>query len=605
MTNLMWIGLQAALIYALLGGLQTSVTARLMFAFLSLVSTYGLAAFGAGLIDREVKIDVLQHTISIFLIIAFLTEKSIARAKSGVNLSRKFAPHHAAGPFVLLVFAACMFLGVATFGWEFTPSSMTGDPPRHFARVVQFQHENAAALWKPTFPIAGALWLGVTTSLDPVLSFTIFNVFILGGLGSALYFAVAHIQPALQGRRAACIAVLGIAGYPCFSLQYGYFALNLAAAFFFWTMFALLIWSQSRGSTAYGLALVLGTGVVLTHVYLLPPLLILYIAMYMHLKSQSATSSLDRVQSINWAELLATVAWFSLISILSNSWTSMENLEGQLHAVKLRGLVNESFMVNIAPFLPLAAIGAFLYLHSGPQRVLGYLFGLLLLYSALLFFVGVLGGVAPYYINRTQVVLLPLVLLLNAIVIHDFSVAFKFNFEWICFFLLIVVFGAYWVFRNDPLHFGKESYIGLLRRDEFVYLENPRNAGYAPLQLTTHDVRFLKALRRDYRICFDKPVSRIAVLGSDHSVQWIEHFAGIRPSLFDRSDGYVDFAGYYKNFQLWMQNPEEKYVIIADHFEIWNRNDLRLKILESTSLICQGDAVKIYRKNDDSRVFVR
>lgn len=591
------LALQIILINRWYGKVRASIALKFMFSALTIVCLYGFCSFVAGLSENKVGINQLGYGVSACLIVCW-TIRWIGRRRSAhaLNLEEPSNPG-SDGIYVPLILGIGLCLGILNFGLEFTPSSMTGDPPRHFARALGFFNENAAAAWKPIYPLTVAGWLGLTAQLDPVLSFTLFNVLVLGGVGALLYMILCQVAPATQGYRAFCVASVCMAGYPQFALQYGYFALNLAAVYFFATMLALLLWSRNRDFQTYSLSIILGTGVVLTHGYLLPPLLIMHSAIFVHTNFFSAGKSLGAAFLLKLGWLIAALSWYLVLSMLSNDWMSIDRLEGQLSTLKLRGLVNESFFLNISPFLPLAALSLFFYGQSNEKRLLTYTAWLTLLYAVSLFMFGLLGLMTPYYTNRIQVILLPMLIVLNAIVLQDVFDAFKMNSVVIFTIALLGVLGLYWGYQSAPLQLTKETFLSLLRKDEFVYFENATNAGFSPLQLTPLDTRLLKAIRQNDRICFDQPLTSVAVLGTDHSTQWFEHLTGIRPSLFDRTDGYIEFRGYLRNFNLWLDSPVEKYIVITSHFDFWNRSDILAKISDVASPVCAGDAVTIYRKN--------
>ena len=597
MTTLLLILSQVGLMNFILRVASGRAFPNLTLSILMVLSIYGLLSFSIALGGKGATVFHLVNATTIVIIaLSAICAYFYARYQETKIVLNLPTVSSRIKIFILIVLVS-FALGVSNFGVEFTPSSMTGDPPRHFARVLQFQFENATELWKPIYPLAAAVWLQMTPLFDPIQSFMVFNTLVLGGIGLMLCWTIALTRLPFSSGGPFCVACIAMAGYPQFALQYGYFALNLAALFFFATLAALLVWADGKNPVIYVLSMVLGAGVVLTHGYLMPPLVIIQTVVYLQTKSLCDHRSQENGRSPKWGWLIASIVWYVALSSISNGWTSIERLEGQFDTLKLRGLVNESFFLNITPFLPLTALALLIRNRPPQERLLTNCIVVLLFYSILLFVLGLLGVLAPYYTNRIQIVLLPLLVLSNAMVIHYFSNAFRFNPNIVFIVILIALLSLYYFYRNAPLRFADESFLHLLRRDESVYIENPTNAGYSPLQFTSFDVRLLKQLRKDYRTCFDEPLTNVATLGTDHSVQWIEHVAGIRPSLHERVDGYIDIAGYLRNFNIWNESSKHKYIVITSHFDFWNREDLIRKILASSSLVCAGDTIKIYRKN--------
>lgn len=588
---------QMILMLGLYGRTPGGLTFKFVASILSLLSLYGLFSFVAAWNEIKVDVTYLGNVVGACLIV-FWIFRCVTRTKETRSVDTAELPVLANnGMYFVLISGVCLCLGTLSYGLELTPSSMTGDPPRHFARALVFINEDAAAMWKPIYPLTVAGWLLLTTQFDPVSCFTLFNVLVLGGIAVLMYWMLCQICPAIQGYRAFCAASLAVAGYPYFALQYGYFALNLAAMFFFATMLVLFQWIRSRDLQTYMLSIILGTGLVLTHGYLLPPLLIMQSAIFIHTRIFENQKSVIAHSPLKLSWLIYALSWYLALSMLSNSWISIDGLGGQLDTLKMRGFVNESFFPNVAPFLPLAALNLFFYKQSRQAGLLTCVALLVLLYATLLLILGFFGLMAPYYVNRVQVILLPLLVVLNAIVIYDCSRVFRVNSTIFFTIALMGVIGLYWSYHRVPLQFAKENFLSLLRKDEFVYLENAQNAGFSPLQLTPLDIRLLKAIRQDHRICFDQPLSSVAVLGTDHSTQWFEHLTGIRPSLFDRADGYIAFSGYFQNYRLWLESPHQKYIVVTSHFDFWSRSDILAKISSAASPVCAGDAIKIYRKN--------
>lgn len=588
---------QIILMLGLYGRTSEGLAFKFATSILSLLSLYGLFSFVAAWSEIKVDITYLGNVVGACLIV-FWIFRWVTRIKETRSVDTAELPVFAInGMYVVLICGVCLCLGTLSYGLELTPSSMTGDPPRHFARALIFIHEDAAAMWKPIYPLTVAGWLLLTTQFDPVSCFTLLNVLVLGGIAVLMYWMLCEISPAIQGYRAFCAACLAVAGYPYFALQYGYFALNLAAMYFFATMLVLLQWTRNRNLQTYMLSIILGTGLVLTHGYLLPPLLIMQSTIFFHTRIFENQKSVIAHSPLKLSWLIYALSWYVVLSMLSNGWISIDGLGGQLDTLKMRGFVNESFFPNVAPFLPLAALNLFFYKQSRQTRILTYVALFVLLYATLLLILGFFGLMAPYYVNRVQVILLPLLVVLNAIVIYDLSRVFRVSSTTFFTIALLGVIGLYWGYHRMPLQFAKENFLSLLRKDEFVYHENARNAGFSPLQLTPLDVRLLKAIRQDHRICFDQPMTKVPVLGTDHSTQWFEHLTGIRPSLFDRTDGYIDFRDYLRNFNIWLKSPHAKYIVVTSHFDFWSRGDILAKISNMASPVCTGGSITIYRKN--------
>lgn len=489
-----------------------------------------------------------------------------------------------------LGFAAAMVAGIHFFTPDLIPSSMTGDPERHFLGLVDLHQPSPAMESKPIYH----LWAGFLANAPLPLAkdqlFVAFAIFSLGLVTSSALLLALRIVEDIRALILALGALLITFGYPYFSVQYGYFTLLLSAVFLFAALTLLLRYRETRHPLAYALFTLLMTGLALTHAYLAPEAVLMMIGFTLWLSRPAGTSV--------WRQTTQHApywAFFVLMTVVSN-WSIATSPEQLQQILPARGFVNGDFVSNLLPFMLFSV--PFL-VRNDPQRNNQAL--LLFIACAFLFSLTMYGFLlqdiaAPYYVNRNQLVLLPL---LTIGVLGSLQhVAVK-SWGWtkllVAALLLQVIFPfAYYSRRNPPLALSGMNFFDLLEQNsDYIYFVTAQTASYSPLQMTARD-RVL--MRKIVSTCLQEKPQRMAVLGSDHEVIWFGIYTGIEPTLVERRDGFIDTAGYRATYEAWRLQPAGEPIAIIKHLNHAVPRPILLWVRQHAALACEGDSFAIYRK---------
>lgn len=565
---------------------------QLHFLLTMVLAMIGLSSLTAATLGQPVESRAFFITLtSGAIVISLLIHKSlfdVSKGDAGHNVLKRDA-----GIYIGCA-AIAIILGLTFFTSDLVPSGMTGDPYRHIIRTEEIFSAPAAPHRKPIYYLVlGAFGIHLPSSFRDKL-FLIGNIAFLWYCTASATLLFSRAFPSANPIMLMLTGTLIGASYPFFSLQYGYYPLILAAGIYF---SAILLYSESTETTPdnhrFLVSAFLMTGVTLTHPFLSPAALLTLLAFHASIAIRTRTwiGSKHWPIYVGWTIMLA-------VFILSLNLDKNTEIEGHVRTLQLRGLVNESPLLNLEPFLPAVTTAYFVQADRQRAKVIWLALAATAAYSMLMWCLMLMGKVAPYYVNRNQILLLPLSIILACGLLTRFWGKFKKS----CLFASIMVFAymAYIAGKTPkiPLSRSDSSFVHLLRSDSFVFEENFRNAAHAPLQFTENDRSFLRSLKQAPGKCFgDQIPDRMAVLGTDHAVMWFHEYTGIYPSLFDRNDQFIHLNGYLQNFQLWKSDKSQIFIAVTSHFDFWNQRKIINEIDNMATTVCRGDSFMIYRKS--------
>lgn len=486
--------------------------------------------------------------------------------------------------------------GILFFTPDLVPSSMTGDPGRHYLGLNDFTKDIIAPKYKPIYRICCSQFIYFFEQfLFKDQLFVFFNIISLWLVTNSCTLILLRMYQVIKKRYIILFSLLTCFGYPYFALQYGYYTLLLSSAFLFSSIALCLDFIYTEKSIiVYTFITLMITGVILTHSYLLPEALLSFIVFtiwYEYSTKGNFLSSL-RKYSVFWL-------WIIGITLLSNfnfSTSASESIDRYVKVVTGQGFVNESFINSLIPFIILAVPYAIASRKNNLiQAICVFIFGGAL-FSSFMYILMSLGYVAPYYVNRNQLYLMPLLIILSILgLIWLESFNKRFSSMLFCVYILLVL-TPYLMFPSEPLSKSNENFILLKTEDQTTYIETAQNTKLTPLQMTNKDRKLLREIGLNKIKFFGKQVDKLPVIGSDHEVIWFYNYTGIYPSLFERSDGFVLSDGYRKNYDMWDADDSCKFIVIIKHMHY----DIPSWIIEDIDSRCnvllEGDSFKILKK---------
>lgn len=480
--------------------------------------------------------------------------------------------------------------GLALFTLDLLPSSMTGDPPRHYTLLFNPLSPVPAQAYKPIY----YLWAGIFSALPLPLErdqlFVAFNIFVLGLVtGGVTLLAVKLIRP-LPWPNVLFVATLTAFGYPYFALQYGYFTLLLSSAFLFFSLAFLIDYLKSGRRSNYGLGILLFSGVVLTHSYLAPVSFLLIAAFFLY-------RNYRHLQPLWTGFLWHLPFWLFLVlvTVVSNPFVGNADSTQSLAAiVRVNGFGTGNFFGNVFPFAALSL--PFLVQHDKTGRSRALLIALACAggVSYLLIEISQAFSISPYYVNRSLLALLPLLIIGSAGTLQRIGTRFPSVATIVSLGISLTVAAPYVAIERTPLALAKIRFLALLNQNsDFLYLANPSISAHSPLEFTHRDRQRLKEL--ETACSLSKP-EKMAVLGSDHEVFWFGIYTGIVPSLLARDDPYITTESNVTNYEAWKSSTDHRYIAVIKHMTYLVPGKVIADIRNSATLVCQGDSFDIYRK---------
>ncbi len=547
--------------------------------------TFALAGFKLTL--RNINV-FLYCLIWITLIAAFrLCGKAGLALFTKPTFSKKTA-------FVLLTsHLAAIAAGLMVFSPDLLPSSMTGDPARHFLGVVELADTNNAQAFKPIYTVSALLFIKTFSGIAQDEAFVIFNILILGLCTSSCMLFFLRLFPTVGFWQILLLAPLICFSYPVFSLLFGYYTLLLSAAFLFAAMTLAIECKDMNGRNKYFAPAFATLGVALTHSYLLPDALISIIFFGVWISKKQGRT----ISSELW-KLAPIFLGVVIISMLSNALAGYNSPQVYKSHIALQGYVNESFLLNIVPLVPLALVFFLKESDKAPVQILAIYVCSTLIFTLLMGALNKIDIAAPYYINRNQLALIPLLIIANfGFLTLIESKRPRLALTALSGILLLAFLPYSFPNWNQSLAVAG-SFRRLLENDHFVYLENASIIKSSPLQMSAIDREMMRRIGEGKSECISERLSSLPVLGTDHEVNWFYVYTKIYPSLFFRNDGFIEFSNYENNYKLWKHDDQLKYIVVLRHFDYWRKNRISDEIKATASLVCKGDSIYIYRKNE-------
>lgn len=563
------------------------ILSSIHFGLLSLFALQGLASLTFGMTG----IALSQKNINLALLIPILLMATWCyqyRQKIQSSISQAYIDQR-----IFFVYLACALLaitaGLLFFTTDLIPSSMTGDPARHFMHIINPAETGEAPTHKPIYYLWAGLFIHALPALQNDQLFVLFNIFVLGLSTSSCLLILLKIFPLIGRLPIFTAAMLVNFGYALFALHFGYYTLLLSSAYLFSMLAALVEYKNSQDEKIYWLITLLAIGIVLTHTYLAPDALFclfMFDIWNARRKSKKILSAIAR--HLPFWVLIVLVAYASNLGIATGD--AIERVIG------VHGFVNNAIFLNFLPFLPFAAwYFAHHWRKDSAQLILLFTLATALfsLIMGMLFWTG---HAAPYYLNRNQIILLPLLLFAIIALLHETEGHRAAFIRGLYIFLAVLVITPYLLVKNQPLSQSHKIFRDLLDDEAWVYLENPINTSYAPLQMTARDRTLMRQIGSGESNCLAGVRDKVAVLGTDHQTIWFYLYTHIYPSLFQRDDGCIGFDNYVRNYKEWKAGPANQYIVIVSHFDTLYASYLAEKIRTSTQLVCKGDSIAIYRK---------
>jgi len=489
----------------------------------------------------------------------------------------------------LLSFLFALVAGLLFFTVDLIPSSMTGDPARHFMLISDPTELRQATIYKPIYYQWAGIFIHSFSFFQKDQLFILFNIFALGLSTSSCLLLFTNLFPSARILPIFTAALLVCFGYSLFVLHYGYYTLLLSSAFLFSAMALLLEYKDVKDKKLYVVVTLLVIGVVLTHSFLAPDAMLVLVGFaYWNARRQ------DKKLLSEFAQHMPFWLLIVLVAIVSNQGV-ITGIDSFAQIIVARGFVNDSVFLNLLPFLPFAGIYFFLHRKSEPAQAL------LVFIVATATFSLVMGalywiGSAPYYLNRNQIILLPLLILATVALLQTLE---KHHAAFSRLFYIataVAVISPYLLIRNSPLSISHTKFRELLDDEQLVYLENAINTSFSPLQMTGRDRTFMREIGMQKSNCLAAIPDKAAVLGTDHEAIWFSIYTHIYPSLFQRNDGFIGFGNYLRNYKEWKSNPSHSNIVVLSHFDFWHQEHILSDIRSRASLVCKGDSIEIYRK---------
>jgi len=570
----------------------TDLTAQIHYSIAAVLAILGFCSFSFVILDIQLTI----KNINIYLlsvICLYIGYKSIAYSKQA--RSTYSCPWLCSKTVIsaFISYFSAFLCGYLLFSFDLVPSSMTGDPARHLLRIKELSETGIPSATKSVHPTVGLIFSKIFSDFSVDKVFLVYNILILGFFCFSCMLLLRQIIRGLGYWWILVAAPLICFSYPFFALIFGYYTLLLGAALLFSTL-ALVAEQQNRPQKVnYFPIFLLSLGVIFSHNYLFPVciLSISFFSMWVAITQRNN----------KYGELLRATPFILaliVISFVSNKLGGYNSFKNYHDHLSLQGYVNESFLLNIVPLVPFALIFMLREFENKSTQVL-----IIFVASSLAFslFMGTLyffGVAAPYYVNRNQIVVVPLLIIANLGFIFSLSKShFKTAFALLSL-VLAIFFTPFALPSTDAFVSIPGNYRRLLQGDRFVYFENALITRSSPLQMSSNDRNLMLRIGRNESECIVDVPRQMAVLGTDHEVNWFYIYTHIYPSLFHRDDGFIDFANYERNFRLWKTDPRQKYLVVLRHFDYWRKDSILNEIRSLSELACQGDSILIYRKQN-------
>lgn len=591
--------------HALIGIFLTGWNAILLAKILrNIARSEPLRAFHFGLVLAFSLLGVTSLLLSILfggvtylsLNIALLVESlalqySLRRAQLFRELRdpRYISPEAEQSPTLyILTFVASIGIGLKFFTLDLVPSSMTGDPARHYLQALDLSSIHDAT-HKPIYRLMlGQLFSTLETKSDK--AFVVLNIalFALLNCGTVLlYRAQPTIKSLLVGAAALTYVVTG---YSLFALIYGYYTIIPSALFVVSSIYLIRIYVEAPDRRLYWLTVLLLCGAALTHSFVLPAGVLIF----------ASALALSRPRRLR--ESIADIAPGALVVLavaLVSNWGLIDTSGGQpriISKVHEQGFVDDTVFANLWPVFGLSMFFCTIY-----GRTSRFAFARAISIGAALTIVGAvalrdLNLVAPYYANRLQVLVMPILTIACA---EGLSIA-RIVPKWFIGFTAILVFITH-SYRyvsevQAPLSLSDTDFSILRWTSEPIHTQNVELVLHSPLGLTAKDRQTLTDISEGETPCVPREIRRVPVLGSDHTAIWFEIYSNKQASYRDRRDGYISPDIYIADAKDWLAGLGEPFIAIVTHLNYVIPPNLIAKVRRSGTLVCTGDSFEIFRR---------
>ena len=488
----------------------------------------------------------------------------------------------------LLSFFIAGVAGLLFYTPDLIPSALSGDPGRHFIGLLDPSEMNLAQIHKPVYYLMGGIFVHSFPFLEKDQLFVLFNIFVLGLSTSSTLILFRNLYPTAKFLAHLTTTVLVGFGYSFFILQYGGYTLVLSSAFLF-SLMALLVECRDRlDKRAYGGVTLLALGVVLTHSYLAPDTLLILICF----SWWNARRLQIKISSELWQRL---PFWMLIVMITIASNHGLMGVEAFARVIVVQAYVNESFYIDVLPFLPLAAAYLFLDRKSESAQLIFVFFIAAVSFS---FYMLALHkyGASTYYLNRNQIVLLPLLVMACVAMIQRIDET-KPELSKIIYILSILSIALpYFVVKNLPLAVSEKKLKELLDVNQLVYAQNVINTSLSPLQMTQKDRHLMREIGAGKSQCIDGTKDQVAALDTDLEVIWFEIYTKITPFFIQRNNKILMDKGFFNNYKEWISDPTHNHIVVFRNFVLWGFPETLVDIKLNFSLVCRGDSIDIYRR---------
>lgn len=173
--SLLFIGLATLKI----GTERNELFGRTHYFILTLAALLGICSFVFALASIKLTLENINIFLYCLLLITATTVFCFG-SKTPRDLFAKPTFSKKTGFVLLVSHLVAIVAGFLIFSSDLIPSSMTGDPARHFLRIVILAGTNDALAFKPIYTVSGLLFIQAFSSIPQDEAFVIFNILILG-----------------------------------------------------------------------------------------------------------------------------------------------------------------------------------------------------------------------------------------------------------------------------------------------------------------------------------------------------------------------------------------------------------------------------------------
>lgn len=561
------------------------------YALAVVFAAHGLISLVFSYTGIGLSLNILSILLGISIIALSISAYKIK--KNTEFFGPKSAVIHSDSLSYIFAWIATLCVGLWFFSSDLLPSSMSGDPARHYLAALSQVKEDGvllASAFKPVYYLLCGIFVSVDLPLASDQLFVLFNIFVMGFSIASCLILVDVAFPKHRLIENVALICLIVFGYHLLLLQYGTFALIFSSAFFFSGLALFSEYDQDGLPLKLNVATLFAIGVALTHAYLIPDILGAFLGLFViRLSLVNLNKSAEAKLFIRNILILLTIVFLSRGPMLD----AREDGLFITRLIKVAGLIDDDPATNWGPFVLAALIYFSLFFRE--KRV--QLFAFFIISAIGFSFVMSLTPAASYFINRNQIVILPLLIMVAIDLLSRFGLKNRLATYFLSGGLIFSLIGNYSFVEKMPLSRVAENtriiFMNLHSSDLGVYLHNAIRAVYSPLQITSADRKALWAIRQGQSNCVTKDVRNLLVLGTDDTVIWFGIYAGLLPSLSIRRDGYIDANNYLSEYEIWLDDPTLTQIVVIKHL---NHAAPVKEIASMADVACEGDSFVIYNK---------